>query len=117
MQRLLGGAMKFAPPLIPGILVQRYKRFLADVTISGGVTVTAACPNTGSMLGLTKPGSAVWLSESSAPGRKYRHTWEMIETHLGQGPALVGINSGRPNRLVEEAIEAGRIAELSGYAA
>lgn len=107
--------MKFAHPLVPGILIQRYKRFLADVTTAGGVTVTANCPNTGSMLGLTKPGSKVWLSESDSPTRKYRHTWEMIETDLGLGPHLVGINTGRPNALVTEAIQAGTITELEGY--
>ncbi|WP_414463164.1 DNA/RNA nuclease SfsA [Hyphomicrobium sp. DY-1] len=107
--------MKFTHPLVPGILIQRYKRFLADVTTAGGVTVTASCPNTGSMLGLTKPGSKVWLSESDSPTRKYRHTWEMIEADLGTGPHLVGINTGRPNALVTEAIETGTIAELAGY--
>ena len=107
--------MKFARSLVPGILIQRYKRFLADVTTAGGVTVTASCPNTGSMLGLTKPGSKVWLSESDSPTRKYRHTWEMIEADLGTGAHLVGINTGRPNALVTEAIETGKLAELSGY--
>ncbi|MBS0235689.1 MAG: DNA/RNA nuclease SfsA [Proteobacteria bacterium] len=107
--------MKFARSLVPGILIQRYKRFLADVTTAGGVTVTASCPNTGSMLGLTKPGSKVWLSESDSPTRKYRHTWEMIEADLGTGAHLVGINTGRPNALVTEAIETGKIGELSGY--
>lgn len=107
--------MKFTHPLVPGILIQRYKRFLADVTTAGGVTVTASCPNTGSMLGLTKPGSKVWLSESDSPTRKYRHTWEMIEADLGTGPHLVGINTGRPNALVTEAIENGTITELAGY--
>ena len=107
--------MKFTHPLVPGILVQRYKRFLADVTIAGGVTVTASCPNTGSMLGLTKPGSKVWLSESDSPTRKYRHTWELIEADLGVGPQLVGINTGRPNALVTEAIQTELIPELSGY--
>ncbi len=107
--------MKFAHPLTPGILIHRYKRFLADVTTAGGVTVTASCPNTGSMLGLTKPGSKVWLSESDSPTRKYRHTWEMIEADLGTGPHLVGINTGRPNALVTEAIEGGVITELAGY--
>jgi len=108
--------MKFATPLIPGKLIQRYKRFLADVLISGGVTVTASCPNTGSMLGLTTPGSTVWLSQSDSPTRKYRHTWEMIEQDLGDGLHLVGINTGRPNALVAEAISAGTIRELAGYA-
>jgi sugar fermentation stimulation protein A len=107
--------MKFARSLTPGILIQRYKRFLADVTIAGGVTVTASCPNTGSMLGLTRPGSKVWLSESDSPTRKYRHSWEMIETDIGAGPQLVGINTGRPNALVTEAIQSGLITELAGY--
>jgi sugar fermentation stimulation protein A len=109
--------MKFSAPLIPGILIQRYKRFLADVTIAGGVVVTATCPNTGSMLGLTKPGSPVWLSESDRPTRKYRHTWEMIENDLGAGPELVGINTGHPNALVAEAVSEGLMPELRGYAA
>jgi len=108
--------MKFATPLIPGILIQRYKRFLADVTTADGVTVTATCPNTGSMLGLTKPGSTVWLSESNAPTRKYRYTWEMIETDLEKGPQLVGINTMHPNHLVGEGVAAGGIPELAGYA-
>lgn len=108
--------MKFTSPLIPGKLIQRYKRFLADVLTAGGVTVTATCPNTGSMLGLTTPGSTVWLSESDSPTRKYRHTWEMIEDDLGDGPHLVGINTGKPNALVAEAIGLDAIPELQGYA-
>lgn len=108
--------MKFATPLLQGRLVQRYKRFLADVTLADGRSVTATCPNTGSMLGLTAPGSTVWLSENDSPTRKYRHTWEMIETDLGKGPTLVGINTGHPNALVSEAIAAGRLRELTGYA-
>ena len=113
----MASPMKFPSPLIPGRLIQRYKRFLADVTIAGGVTVTATCPNTGSMLGLTAPGSVVWLSESDRATRKYRHTWEMIEADLGTGPELVGINTGHPNALVAEAISGGIIPELLGYTA
>lgn len=108
--------MRFAAPLIPGILIQRYKRFLADVRLADGQTITATCPNTGSMLGLTDPGARVWLSESDSATRKYRHTWEMVEADLGKGPALVGINTGHPNKLVAEAIAAGRIGALKGYA-
>jgi len=107
--------MKFPSPLIPGKLIHRYKRFLADVTIAGGVVVTATCPNTGSMLGLTTPGSTVWLSESDRATRKYRHTWEMVEADLGTGPELVGINTGHPNALVAEAVGAGIMPELQGY--
>lgn len=107
--------MQFPSSLRRGRLVQRYKRFLADVVLDTGETVTATCPNTGSMLGLTAPGSIVWLSESDSPTRKYRYTWELVEADLGKGPAIVGINTAHPNRLVAEAIEAGRIKELKGF--
>lgn len=106
--------MKFASPLLKGTLTQRYKRFLADVVLEDGQEVTAACPNTGSMLGLTTPGSTVWLSTSDSPTRKYRHTWEMIEAGPGK-MTLVGINTGHPNAIVSEAIAAGQIAELAGF--
>lgn len=108
--------MKFSPPFTPGTLKQRYKRFLCDVALDNGPTITASCPNTGSMLGLTQPGSRVWLSESDSPTRKYRHTWELIETDLGKGATLVGINASRPNAIVTEAIEAGRVKPLAGFA-
>ena len=78
-----------------------------------GETITAACPNTGSMLGLTEAGNPVWLSRSESPTRKYPHTWELVEIP-DQG--LVGINTAQPNHIVTEAIAAGKIAELKGYA-
>jgi sugar fermentation stimulation protein A len=107
--------MRFPSPLERGRLLKRYKRFLADVTLDSGATITATCPNTGSMLGLAEPGSIVWLSRSDSPTRKYAHTWEMVEADLGEGPSLVGINTGHPNRLVAEAIAARRIKQLAGY--
>ncbi|MCC7253083.1 DNA/RNA nuclease SfsA [Hyphomicrobium sp.] len=108
--------MKFPTPLVRGRLIKRYKRFLADVSLDTGELVTATCPNTGSMLGLAVPGAVVWLSVSASPTRKYPHTWELVEANLGRGPVLVGINTSHPNRLVSEAITAGLIPELSGYA-
>jgi sugar fermentation stimulation protein A len=107
--------MRFPSPLVRGRLVQRYKRFLADVVLDTGEAVTATCPNTGSMMGLVAPGSRVWLSVSDSPTRKYRHTWEMVEADLGKGPHLVGINTNHPNKLVAEAIERGIVKELTGY--
>ena len=63
--------MKFARPLVAGRLVRRYKRFLADVLLEeGGDLVTAHCANSGSMLGLTAPGSRVYLSASDDPHRE-----------------------------------------------
>ncbi|KAB2850468.1 MAG: DNA/RNA nuclease SfsA [Hyphomicrobiaceae bacterium] len=107
--------MRFEQPLVRGTLIQRYKRFLADVRLEDGSLVTATCPNTGSMIGLKDPGRTVWLSVSPNPSRKYPHTWELVEADLGKGPTLVGINTGHPNRLVAEAILAGRVRELTGY--
>ena len=108
--------MQFPTPLVRGTLLKRYKRFLADVRLDDGSVVTTSCANTGSMLGLVEPGVRVWLSEADSPTRKYRHTWELVETDLGRGPLLVGINTGHPNKLVAEAIAAHKVQALAGYA-
>ena len=105
--------MDFPSNLIRGRLIQRHKRFLADVLLDSGETITAACPNTGAMLGLKEPGSVVWLSTSQSKTRKYPHTWEMIEL---ADHGLVGVNTGNPNKIVAEAIRAGNVEELQGYA-
>lgn len=107
--------MEFPDPLIPGRLTRRYKRFLSDIEITGGdgapAEITAHCPNPGAMTGLKEPGSDVWVSPARNPNRKLKYTWEIIRV----GAHHVGINTAHPNALVDEAIEAGRIAELSGY--
>jgi sugar fermentation stimulation protein A len=103
--------MRFESPLLPARLLRRYKRFLADVEIEGGVQ-TAHCANPGSMLGLAEPGSRVWLSYSASQTRKHPLTWELVEAR----GALVGVNTALANRLAHEAIAAGRIPELAGYA-
>ena len=99
------------PELISGILVKRYKRFLADVEIKGGKIVTAHCPNTGSMKGCCEPGSPVYLSFHDNPRRKLKYTWELIEMPT----SLVGVNTLVPNRLVFESVKADMVPELSGY--
>ncbi len=103
--------MLFPTPLVPARLVQRYKRFLFDAVLEDGQAITGSCPNTGSMLGLTAPGSRIWLSEHDSPTRKYRHVFEMIEAD----GITVGVNTGLPNRLAEEAIRAGLVGDLGLY--
>lgn len=104
--------MNFPQPLIPARLVRRYKRFLADVRLESGSTVTVHCPNTGSMMGCVEADARVFLSRSRNVKRKYPFTWEIVEVH---GGTLVGINTGRTNGLVREAVENGTIVELRRY--
>ena len=104
--------MRFPDPLLPGTLVGRYKRFLADIVLDTGEAVTAHCANSGSMLSVDAPGAEVRLSPARNPERKLRYTWEMIRIDGG----LVGINTGHPNGLAAEAVKAGTIPELAGYA-
>ena len=99
------------PELIPGTLLKRYKRFLADVRLETGEIVTAHCPNTGSMQGCAEPGRTVYLSSNDNPKRKYKYTWELI----AMPASLVGVNTLVPNRLVFTSIEQKLIAELSEY--
>jgi len=99
------------PPLIKGVLVKRYKRFLADVKLADGSIVTAHCPNSGSMRGCCEPGRPVYLSQSDNPKRKLKYTWELME----MPQTLIGINTLVPNKLVMAAIAHGQVPELSGY--
>ncbi|AGY91916.1 hypothetical protein SPICUR_04690 [Spiribacter curvatus] len=104
--------MEYEAPLTTGILHRRYKRFLADVVLDSGETITVHCPNTGSMVGCAEPGMRVWLSHSDRPSRQYAHTWEQVEVARG---IRVGIHTGRTNRLVAEALtDPALIPEVSG---
>ncbi|MBT6093519.1 MAG: DNA/RNA nuclease SfsA [Rhodospirillaceae bacterium] len=104
--------MRFHAPLLKGRLIKRYKRFMADVELESGETVTAHCANSGSMLSVNEPGAEVWISPATNPDRKLKYTWEMIRI----GRSLVGINTSHPNALVYDAIAAGKVPELKGYA-
>lgn len=103
--------MLFDHPLVPARLIARYKRFLFDAELESGQIVTGFCPNTGSMRGLTTPGSKIWLSQHDSPTRKYRYVFELIEAD----GTLVGVNTAMPNRLAEEAILADQVADLGTY--
>lgn len=104
--------MRFKTPLECGTLIRRYKRFLADVTLTDGTETTIHVPNPGAMLGLTEPGLPVWMSRSPDPKRKLPLTLELVEL---PDAGLVGVNTMNPNRIGEAAIAEGRIAELTGY--
>jgi len=103
--------MKFEHKLIPGTLIKRYKRFLADIQLDNGEIVTAHCANSGSMMGLKDAGNIVWLSPARNPKAKLDFKWELVAVD----GSLVGINTSHPNGLVQEAITNGTISELAGY--
>jgi sugar fermentation stimulation protein A len=103
--------MKLPEHLLTGTLIRRYQRFLADVALDSGETITAHCPNSGSMTGCAVSGSRVVLSRSDRPGRKYPCTWELVQV----GGCWIGINTGITPALVREGILSGMVVELQGY--
>ena len=101
--------MKFEPPLVQAVIHQRYKRFLADVTIPPNQEITVHCPNTGSMKNCWQQGWKVWLQKSDNPKRKYAYTWVLTENDNAE---FIGINTHLANRLVVEAFEKQKIAQI-----
>ena len=104
--------MRFPTPLVPARLIRRYKRFLADMVLADGTEVTAHCPNSGSMMGLSEPGASCWLEPVAGPGRKLPYAWRLV---VLEGGHMAGIDATLPNRLVAEALRQGRIPALAGY--
>lgn len=102
------------PPLYPGILLKRYKRFFADIELASGEVITAHCPNTGPMTGVCTIGAKVQVSYSNNPKRKLAYTWEMIEV-CDTEPTWVGINTALPNRVVKLALEKRIFPQLGNY--
>lgn len=85
------------PPLITGKLLKRYKRFFADIELETGEIITAHCPNTGPMTGVSAPGSLVQVSHQNNPKRKLQYTWETIQVKN----TWVGINTALPNKVIK----------------
>ena len=102
--------MKFKERLLQGILIKRYKRFFVDIKYENK-TITAHCPNSGSMMGLLKLGNRVWFSQSNDPKRKLKYTLQIIDL----GKKLVGINTHLTNKIVLEALEKKKIKSLINF--
>ena len=107
--------MEYERALLTGKLIQRYKRFLADIELTSpaervGEVVTAHCANTGSMTNCKDEGAKVWLFDSQNPKRKLPLSWEWVEV---EGQYKACINTARANQLVKEALLNHRIAEVS----
>ncbi|MBK5934594.1 sugar fermentation stimulation protein A [Rhodovulum imhoffii] len=104
--------MRFPTPLVPARLIRRYNRFLADAALEDGTVVTAHCPNPGAMLGLKTPGLRIWLEPNDDPHRKLRYGWRLAELPDGH---WAGVDASLPNRVVGEALRAGRVGPLAAY--
>ncbi|OSQ50999.1 DNA/RNA nuclease SfsA [Marivita geojedonensis] len=104
--------MRFQTPLVPGVLIRRYKRFLADVTLVDGQEVTAHCANPGSMMGLAEPGMRVWLEPNDDPKKKLKFRWRLVE-HTGGH--FTGVDTGVPNRMLRAALEAREVPGLTDF--
>jgi sugar fermentation stimulation protein A len=96
--------------LVPGRLLQRYKRFLADVRLEDGSVVTAHCTNTGTMKTCWEPEDFVLLEPAANPERKLKFTWLACR----RGEAWVGVETGMPNRLIAEAARRDVLPGLPG---
>jgi sugar fermentation stimulation protein A len=103
--------MNFTAPLIPGRLVRRYKRFLADIELANGEIVTAHCANPGAMLGLNMPGLTVWVEPNDDPKKKLAYAWRLVAF----GAHWAGIDTAIPNKVVGEALRDRRIPAFAGY--
>ncbi|MEO0868266.1 MAG: DNA/RNA nuclease SfsA [Cyanobacteria bacterium J06642_11] len=102
------------PPLLAGTLLKRYKRFMADIELDSGETITAHCPNTGPMTGVCHVGGRVMVSKSDNPKRKLAYTWELMEVNDNE-PTWAGVNTALPNRVVQSALEVKVFADLGDY--
>lgn len=104
--------MRFQTPLVPAVLLRRYKRFLADVRLEDGSEVTAHCANPGSMMGLKEPGSKIWLEPNDDPKKKLKFGWRLVEHQNGH---FTGVDTSVPNRALKAALLAHEVPELADY--
>ena len=99
--------MKFKERLLQGLLIRRYKRFFIDIKYNNK-TITAHCPNSGSMKGLLETKNKVWFSKSEDPKRKLKYTTQIIEINK----KLIGVNTHLTNKIVLESLKQKKIENL-----
>lgn len=105
--------MRFQTELVPARLTRRYKRFLADCVLEGtGQEITAHCANPGSMMGLAEPGTRVWLEPNDDAKKKLKYGWRLVDHENGH---FTGVDTGLPNRLIKEALRAGKLSPFAQY--
>ena len=104
--------MRFQTPLLPAVLIRRYKRFLADARLEDGTEITAHCANPGSMMGLAEPGSRIWLEPNDDPKKKLKYGWRLVDHENGH---FTGVDTSVPNRALKAALMAHQLPELATY--
>lgn len=104
--------MQFQTPLVPARLIRRYKRFLADIELQNGQTVTAHCANPGSMMGLADEGSKIWVEPNDDPKKKLKFGWRLIEHETGH---FTGVDTSLANKVIKEALTTRRVPGLDGF--
>ncbi len=96
--------------LVPGRILKRYKRFLADVELEDGSLVVAHCTNTGAMSTCWEAGDLVLLEPAVNPDRKLRFTWVACR----RDGTWIGVETGIPNKVVAEAARRDSLPGLPG---
>lgn len=104
--------MRFSTPLVPAVLIRRYKRFLADARLEDGSEITAHCANPGSMMGLAETGMKIWLEPNDDPKKKLKYGWRLVDHENGH---FTGVDTSVPNRALKSALLAREVAVLADY--
>jgi len=101
----------YPSPLEEGVLLRRYKRFLADVRRADESVLTVHCANPGSMRTCAAPGSRVRIRDAGNPKRRLSHDLEQVRS----GRAWVCVNTAVPNRVIGAALRRRALRSLAGY--
>lgn len=116
MKQSLQAFVPYDGPCLTGRLIRRVKRFSVEIALENGERIWAHSNNSGAMLGLTRQGEAVLVSQSGNPKRKLAYTLEAVESGAGHGRGWVGVNTLVPNRLLQAAFSLGQLPFAQGYA-